>query len=102
MDTVCSSVRIEIRAHQVVENLISNNSNHVEGLARCDRVNDDVAMNSDEMLRVQDAVFILASRVHDLRSKVLAFVLDGAAECILDRRVVALHKDPVDKADSKG
>lgn len=54
------------------------------------------------MLRVQDAVFILSGRVHDLCSKILALVLDCTAECILDRGIVALDKYAVDKSDGKG
>lgn len=59
-------------------------------------------MNADEMLGIQDTVFILTGGINDLRSKVLSVVLDNSAECILDSRVIALYENAIDKADGKG
>lgn len=43
----------------MVQNLIPNDRHHLKGLARCHRVYNDVAMDANEMLRVQDTIFIL-------------------------------------------
>ncbi len=43
----------------MIQNFVSNNLDHLEGLRRSNRVNEHVPMNPNEMLRVQDAVFIL-------------------------------------------
>ena len=57
-------------------------------------------MYPNEMLRVQNAVFVLSRCIHNLSSEVLAFVLDKAIESIFDSWVVDLNKDAFDKADS--
>ena len=57
----------------MVENLIPNDPDHVEGLLGGNRVDEDVAMNTDEMLRVQDAILILV------------FPLESAAQLRYDR-----------------
>ena len=44
------------------------------------------------MLRVQDAVLVLACRVDNLGRKVLALVLDHLAKRVLDRGVVAVDE----------
>lgn len=46
-------------SYQVVENLVSNDAGHLERLLGRDRVNDHIAMDADEVLRVQNAVLIL-------------------------------------------
>jgi len=43
----------------MVENLVTKNADHVKGLLRRHRVYEDIAVNANEMLRVQNAVFIL-------------------------------------------
>ena len=43
----------------MVEDFIPNNSDHVEGLLGRDRVDQHVAVDADEMLRIQYAVFVL-------------------------------------------
>lgn len=54
--------------YEVVEDFISNNANHLEGLLGGDRVYQHVAMNADEVLRVEYTVLILQDfvigRVH--------------------------------------
>lgn len=85
----------------MVEDLVTDDGYHLKGLSGGDRVDDHVAMDADEMLRVEDAVFILASRVDDLGHVVLALVLDGAVEGVLDRRVVVLDKGALDEADGQ-
>lgn len=54
------------------------------------------------MLRIQDAVFILASSVDDFSGIVLAFVPDCLAKCVLNRRVVAVDEMSVDKLNREG
>lgn len=99
---------VKAHAHKVVENLISNGSDHLKGLPRANRVDNHVAMYTNEMLRVEHAVLILRYRqcpvldglevsdlsrgVYDLRCKLLSFVEDFMTERILDCWVVAFDK----------
>lgn len=46
-------------AYEVVEDLITDDASHLEALLARDRVDDHVAMDADEVLRVKDAVLIL-------------------------------------------
>lgn len=43
----------------MIENFVPKDADHFEGLPRGNRVDQDVAMNANEMLRIQDAVFVL-------------------------------------------
>lgn len=43
----------------MVEDFVTQDADHVEGLLGSDRVDEHIAMNADEMLGVKDAVFIL-------------------------------------------
>ena len=52
-------ISMERASYQMIENLVPDNTNHLKCLARCDRVNEHVAMYTNEMLRVQQAIFIL-------------------------------------------
>lgn len=45
----------------MVEDLVADDAGHLEALLAGDRVDDHVAMDADEVLRVQDAIFILRS-----------------------------------------
>lgn len=45
--------------HQVVQDLIADHARHFEALLARDRVDNHVAVDADEVLRVQDAVLIL-------------------------------------------
>jgi len=82
---------------KVVQDLIANDARHLKALLVGNRVDNHVAMNADKVLRVENAVFILASRIDDLSRIVLVLVLDHLAESILDGRVVAVDKVPVDE-----
>ena len=44
----------------MVEDLVADNARHLEALLACNRVDDHVAMDADEVLRIEDAVLILA------------------------------------------
>lgn len=43
----------------MVEDLVAQDADHVEGLLGSDGVDEHIAMDTDEMLGVEDAVFIL-------------------------------------------
>jgi hypothetical protein len=45
----------------VVEDLVADDAGHFEALFRGYRVDDHVAMDADEVFRIEDAVFILCS-----------------------------------------
>ena len=45
----------------MIQDLVSDEADHLERLSRSDRVYKHIAMNTDEMLRVQDAILILRS-----------------------------------------
>lgn len=45
--------------HQVVQDLVANDLDHFKGLRRSYRVNQHVAVDTDEVLRIKNAVFIL-------------------------------------------
>jgi hypothetical protein len=45
--------------HEVVEDLIPDDARHLETLLACDRVDDHVAVDTDEVLGVKNAVLIL-------------------------------------------
>jgi hypothetical protein len=45
----------------VVEDLVADDAGHFEALLRGYRVDDHVAMDADEVFRIEDAVFILCS-----------------------------------------
>ena len=45
--------------HQMIEDFIPDNSRHLKALLGCDRIHNHVAVNADEMLRIQDTVLIL-------------------------------------------
>jgi hypothetical protein len=83
----------------VVQNLVPDHLHHLKGLQRRDAVDQHIPVNADKVLRVQDAVLVLPGRVDNLGRKLLALVADLLAKGVLDGRVVALDKVPVDIAD---
>jgi hypothetical protein len=48
-----------VPTHQMIQNLITNSLHHLKGLPRGNRVHDNIPMDTNEVLRVQDAVLIL-------------------------------------------
>lgn len=46
----------------MIEDLVTQDPDHVKGLLGSDRVDEHVPMNANEVLRIQDAVFILKQR----------------------------------------
>lgn len=43
----------------MVENFVSDNLDHLKGRQRRDRIDEHVAMDADEMLAIQNRIFIL-------------------------------------------
>jgi hypothetical protein len=52
-------VGVEWTTYEVVQDLIANDTRHFEALLAGDGVDNHVAMDADEMLRVEDTIFIL-------------------------------------------
>lgn len=48
----------------MVQDLVSDDSDHVEGLSRSDRIHEHVSMDADEVFRVQLAVIVLEAHIH--------------------------------------
>lgn len=108
-DTCFTEIRSPEYTYQMIEYLVAYYPYHLERLTRRHRVDDDISMYSNEMLRVQDAVLVLsyssaywtrshhemahlARCIHDLGGIVLSFVFDDSAESVFDRRIVALDE----------
>lgn len=51
----------------MIQNFVSDNLDHLKGLCRSNRVHEHVAMDPNEMFRVQDGVFILPHASVSLR-----------------------------------
>lgn len=86
----------------MVQDLISDDAHHLEALLAANRVDDHVAVDADEVLGVEDAVFILAGGVDHLDGKVMVAVADDLAESVLDGRVVGVDKMAVDVLHCEG
>lgn len=85
----------------MVEDLIADHTSHLEALLAGNRVHDEVPMDPDKVLRVKDAVLVLAGSVDDLGREILVLIPDDFAEGILDGWIVALHEVTVDELDSQ-
>jgi len=83
----------------MVEDLVANDLHHLKGLQRRHTVHQHVAVGADHLLRIEDAVLILAGCVDNFSCILLALVLDLLGKCTLDGRVVTLDKVAVDVAD---
>jgi hypothetical protein len=92
----------ERETYEVVQDFVPDDLHHLKRLQRRHAVDEHVAVDADEVLRVEDAVLVLAGRVDNLGRKLLPLVADLLAEGVLDGRVVALDKVPVDVADGEG
>ena len=80
----------------MVQDLIPNNAHHLEALLAADRIHNHISMNTDKVLRVEDAVLVLAGGVDHLDGKVMVAVADDFAESVFDGRVVRVDEVPVD------
>jgi hypothetical protein len=100
----------------MIQDLVPNCSYHLEGLSRGDRINYDIAVDANEMLRIEDTVFILAAcqqirdpletggtylsgGIDDFGCVILSIIFDDPAECVLDCGVIALDEVVLDEAD---
>ena len=86
----------------MVQDLVSDDAHHLEALLAADRVDDHVAVDANEVLGVENAVFILAGGVDHLDGKVMVAVADDLAESVLDGRVVGVDKVAVDVLHCEG
>jgi len=116
----------------VVEDLVAEDANHVEGLLGGDGVDQNITVNANEVFRIQDTVFILVvvmlilatdffhltrfcvaappslqssyltSGVNNLSSIILPLVFHNLAERVFDGGVVAFDEMTVDELDSEG
>jgi hypothetical protein len=96
----------------VIQDLVSNDVNHLKRLCRCYGIYEHIAVNPNKMLRIEDAVFILeairsrtqyanvsylASCVNDFGGVLLSLILDDFTKSVLDRWIIALYKVPIHK-----
>lgn len=107
----------------MIQDLVAQDADDVEGLPGSNGVDKHVAMDADEVLGVQNAIFVLerrASQADDrrlqqailgwvdpwlsayltrgvdyFRGEVLAFISDDTTEGIFDCRIIAFNKVPV-------
>lgn len=86
----------------MVEDLVADDATHFEALLARDRVDDHVAVDADEVLAVEDGVFVLARRIYNLGREVGVLVSDHFAKGVLDRRVVGVYEVAVDVLDCQG
>ena len=86
----------------MVEDLVADHADHIEGVSAANGVDEHVAVDADEVLVVEDGVFVLAGRVDDFHRVVMVLVVDNLAERVFDGRVVGVDKVTVDILDRKG
>lgn len=86
----------------MVQDLVSDDAHHLEALLAAHRVDDHVAVDADKVLRVEDAVLVLAGGVDHLDGKVMVAVADDFAESVFDGRVVRVDKVAVDVLHCEG
>lgn len=85
------------QTYQVVQKLLADNLDHLEGGLGRHRVDEHVTVDTDEVLAIHDAVLILAGGVDDLGRELLALVLDDLGKGVLDGGVVGFHKVAIHK-----
>jgi hypothetical protein len=90
------------KTYEVVQNLVPDDAHHLKALLAADRVDDHVAVDADKVLRVEDAVLVLAGGVDHLDGEVVVAVADDFAEGVFDGRVVRVDKVAVDVLDCEG
>jgi hypothetical protein len=56
-----------VKTYEVVEDLIADDACHFEALFVRYRVDDQVPMDADKMLRVEDAILVLEARLRQRR-----------------------------------
>jgi len=83
----------------MIEDLFSNDADHLETLLATNTVDDHVAMDANEVLAVEYRVFILACSVYDLGRIVLILVSYDLGESVLNCGVVGVDKVAIDVVD---
>ena len=73
-----SGWNVDWATYKVVQDLVADDPRHLEALLRGHRVDDQVAMDADEVLRVKNAVLIL--RRSEIVSRAVLFVLSTHAQ----------------------
>jgi len=53
------SITVNGVTHKVVQDLVADDLNHLKGLSGSNRVDQNIAMDTDEVLGIQDRVLIL-------------------------------------------
>lgn len=75
--------------YEVVEDLVADDARHLEALLACDRVHNHVAMDTNEVFRIKNAILILErafiSAVFAPPHKQESAMLLGNAVCTRDR-----------------
>ena len=78
----------------MIEDLIAQDADHVEGLPRGHGVDQHVAMNANEMLGIQDAVFVLVHVFSPSRSIAASSRYGGHGGHGGHGRIVTVHAAP--------
>jgi len=85
-----------------VSDLVINDFDHVEGLSRGNRVDEDVAVDANCIFRIQNGEFILASSIDDIAVVLLALCLDRLCKGVFDGRVIVFDKVVFSKLYDEG
>ena len=80
------------RCTGIIQDLVVHCLDHFETGARSNGVHQNVAMDTDSMLRIQDGVLILTGRVDNIAAVLLALVLNRLLKYVFDRGVVRVHE----------
>ncbi len=83
----------------MIKDLVPDDSTHLKTLLAGHRVYNHVAMYADEVLAIEDRIFVLACRINDFYSKILVLVTDDFAKGVLDGRVVGIDEVAIDELD---
>jgi len=88
--------------YEVVEDFITDDAHHGEGLFGADGVDEHVSMDADEVFGLEDGVLVLAGGVDDFGDKVGALVADGFGEGVFDGGVVRFDEVALDELHREG
>ena len=76
----------------IIQDFVMDSLDHVERVARGDRVYEHVTVNADGMFRIEDGIFVLTGCVDDVAVVFLTSVGDGFLEDVFDGRVVGIDE----------
>ena len=86
----------------MIEYLIPNDPTHLKALLARDGIHNHIAMDANEMLAVQNRVFILPGGVDDLKCEILVPIADYFAEGVFDCWVIGVDEMAIDELDCEG